>query len=111
MPAYVQHDLGECVAGSAVEVTPEQDGNVYLVDERNLGLYRRGRRFTALGGAAAAGVPFRLGVIEDGRWFVVLDLNGVRGRIRASVRRLDAAELAAAAGPARPSVTAEQLLR
>ena len=108
MPAYVTHDLGDCVAGSVVEVTPAQAGNVYLLDERNFDLYRRGRRFVGVGGPAAADVPFQLTVFADGRWVVLVDLGGTRGKIRASVRRLGAAE---AARVTRPAVTAEQLLR
>lgn len=114
MASYVIKDLGNCEAGEVIEVTPAQAGNVLLLDEANFALYRRGRRVRGVGGPAAAGVPFRLTVFSDGRWFVVVDLNGARGKIRASVRRLgagaDGAEAEAEDAP-RPSVTPEQLLR
>ncbi len=106
--AYVSKDLGDCEEGEIIEVTPAQAGNVLLLDEQNFGFYRRGRRIRGVGGPASAGVAVQLSVFADGHWFVVVDLNGVRGDIRASVRRLGTA---AAVGAAPSSVTAEQLRR
>jgi Domain of unknown function (DUF1883) len=95
MAAYTKHDLGHCEAGTVVEVTPAQASNVFLLDEHNFGLYRRGGRFRGVGGPAAAGVPIRLATFAKGRWFAVVDLGGTRGTIRASVRRLEATPIGA----------------
>lgn len=112
MPAYSTHDLGECTAGTVVEITPAQAGNVYLLDQRNLGLYRRGRPFTCVGGPAAKDVPVRLTVFSNDRWVVLVDLAGRRGTIRASVRTLDPAAIDADVTETLPAaVTAEELLR
>jgi hypothetical protein len=119
MAAYVNKDLGQCAAGEVIEVTPAQPGNVFLLDEQNFALYRRGRRVRGVGGPATPGTPMHLTVFEDGRWFVVVDLNGGKGKIRASMRRLDPAEAAAitaeaeageAAGAAPLAVGVDQLL-
>ena len=112
MAAYVKHDLGHCPAGSFVEVTPAQPANVYLLDERNFSLYRRGRAFNGVGSPAAAGETLRLLVPTDGEWFVVVNLGGGRGKIRASVRKLDPAAIDADISETLPAaLTAEQLLR
>jgi hypothetical protein len=112
MAAYTKHDLGQCTAGTVVEVTAAQAANVYLLDERNFDLYRRGRRFNGVGGPAAKGIPVRLSVFANGRWVVVVDLGGTRGTIRASVRTLDPAAIDADITETLPAaVTAEQLLR
>ncbi|WP_445150653.1 DUF1883 domain-containing protein [Baekduia sp. Peel2402] len=91
MPAFVTHDLGELQPGVIVEVTPEQPGNVLLVDPHNLKLYRSGRHGRAIGGPATANVPVRLIVPQKGSWFVIVDRGGMRGKIRAAVRTLDPA--------------------
>lgn len=112
MPAFVTHDLGELEAGVVVEVTPEQAGNVLLVDPHNLKLYRSGRRGRAIGGPAAANVPVRLTVPSKGAWCVVVDLGGVRGRIRAAVHLLDPASIDLDVSElVGPRVSAAQLLR
>lgn len=88
MPAFVIHDLGELQPGIIVEVTPEQPGNVLLVDPPNLALYRSGRQGRAVGGQAFAGTPLRLTVPHRGKWVVIVDRGGARGKIRASFRTL-----------------------
>jgi len=93
MPAFVTHDLGELQPGVIVEVTPEQPGNVLLVDPHNLKLYRSGRQGRGVGGPARVGVPMRLTVPYRGTWSVVVDRGGVRGKIHAAVRTLDPAAI------------------
>jgi hypothetical protein len=89
MPAYVTRDLGKLQAGIIVEVTPEQPGNILLLDPPNLALYRRGRQGRAVGAAAVPGIPVRLIVPQSGTWTVVVDRGGARGTIRAAVNTLD----------------------
>jgi hypothetical protein len=111
MPAFVTHDLGELQPGVVVEVTPEQQSNVLLVDPHNLKLYRSGRRGRGVGGPASANVPTRLTVPHKGAWFVIVDLGGVRGRIRAAVRTLDPVAIDADVSElVGPRVTAQDLL-
>jgi hypothetical protein len=112
MAAYVQHDLGHCEAGTAVQVTPAQASNVYLLDAPNFGLYRRRRRFQGVGGPAASGATLHMPIPRTGRWFVVVDLGGTRGTIGASVHMLDPAAIDADVTQVVPTaLTAEQLLR
>ena len=112
MPIYVKHDLGHVDAGAVIEITPAQDANVYLVDAPNLARYRRGQTMQAVGGPMQAGVPVQLSVMQAGEWFVVADLGGVRGKIRASVRVLPPAEVDADITETLPArLTTEQLLR
>jgi Domain of unknown function (DUF1883) len=111
MPAFVTHDLGELQAGIIVEVTPEQPGNVLLVDPRNLALYRGGRNCRGVGGPAKVGVPMRLTAPSGGAWFVVVDRGGMRGKIRAAVRTLDPAPIDAdVTDLVGPRLTARDLL-
>jgi uncharacterized protein DUF1883 len=93
MPAFVTYELGELQPGVAVEVTPEQAGNVLLMDPHNLGLYRKGRRGRAIGGPARKGVPVRLIVPHKDVWAVIVDMGGARGKIRAAVKTLDPATI------------------
>jgi hypothetical protein len=111
MAAYMKHDLGHCEAGTVVEVTPAQAANVFLLDEHNFALYRRGRRYRGVGGPAEPGVLTRLATFATGHWVVVVDLGGTRGTIRASVRKLDPATIDADVTDVVPNrVTARQLL-
>jgi hypothetical protein len=112
MAAYVKHDLGNRSAGAVVEVTPAHAANVYLLDERNFSLYRRGRRYRGVGGSFGAGVSVHLTVESDGHWFVVVDLAGKQGTIRASVRMVETEAIDADATHILPTaLTADQLLR
>lgn len=111
MPAFVIHDLGELEPGIIVEVTPEQPGNVLLVDPHNLKLYRSGRNGRGVGGPAFAGVPSRMTVPQRGKWFVILDRGGARGKIHASVRTLDPTAIDAdITETMAPRLSAQQLL-
>jgi hypothetical protein len=111
MAMFVKHDLGHCSAGSVVEVTPEQTSNVWLVDAHNFELYRRGKRFRGVGGTVVVDTTVTLQVQTDDRWMVIVDLGGGRGRIRASVRKLEPAAIDADVTEAMPrAVSAERLL-
>lgn len=111
MPAFVTHELGELQPGVVVEITPEQRCNALLVDPHNLKLYRSGRKGRAIGGPADANIPVRLIVPHKGTWFVIVDLGGVRGKIRAAVRTLDPATIDADVTDMLPErMSAERLL-
>lgn len=111
MATYVQKDLGECEAGQVIEITPAQHSNVVLLDEENYDNYRRGRRVRGVGGPTAAGVPIQLSVFHTGRWFAVVERTGGRGKIQASMRRLETAAIDADSTETVPTkLAAEQLL-
>lgn len=73
-----------------VEVSLDKQAHVRLMTDVNFALYRRGRRYSYTGGLAKVS-PVRLTAPRVGRWHVVIDLAGYRGRVRASVRVLSAA--------------------
>jgi Domain of unknown function (DUF1883) len=111
MAIFVKYDLGHCAAGSLVEVTPAQTSNVWLMDAHNFELYRRGRRGRAIGGTVAVDTTVQLQVQTDDRWMVVVDLGGGRGRIRASIKKLDAPAIDSDVAETLPrAVSAERLL-
>lgn len=111
MALFVKHDLGQLFTGVIVEVTPAHQANVYVMDARNFELYRRRRNARCMGGPARARVPVRFTIPTDDRWFVVVDLNGGRGKINASVRVLDPATIDAdVTDTVGSAVSAQQLL-
>lgn len=85
---YAHKDLGEQPGGT--EVTLRLEGsvaNVLLLDEYNYSLYRASRPFKYTGGLFRSS-PVTLTVPRDGRWHLVVDLGGYRGRVRAHVQRI-----------------------
>ena len=82
---YTRYDMGQQRAGT--EITVKLKGsvaNVILVDPVNLRRYQSGRPFLYTGGHYTRS-PVRLEVPEDGHWYIVVDLGGYRGRVRATV--------------------------
>lgn len=76
-----------------VEVTLDGQANVMLLDSANYERYRRGESFRYHGGLAQVS-PARLVPPHRGRWYVVVDLGGFAGKIRAGVRVLERANAA-----------------
>lgn len=82
------YDLGQLERGQIVEVTLKGNAaNVRLMDSSNFQSYKNGRRHTYYGGLAKSS-PVRLQVPNTGRWFVTIDMQGLRGSVRTSVRTL-----------------------
>lgn len=79
----------EASSGDVVEVELTSQANVRLLDGPNLRRFRRGERHEFYGGLAK-GSPVRIPVPGAGRWYVVVDLGGYGGSLRASVRLLAA---------------------
>jgi Domain of unknown function (DUF1883) len=77
-------------AGDVVEVTLSGQANVKLMDAPNYSAYQSGRPYKFHGGLAKVS-PLRLQVPYTGPWFVVVDLGGYSGQVRAAVRWLVAA--------------------
>lgn len=90
---FIHSDLGYDASGDVVEVTFSGDAaNVRLLDSPNFQRYRRGARHQYYGGLARRS-PVRLGIPHSGHWHAVVDMQGLRGRTRASFRVIPAAAL------------------
>jgi hypothetical protein len=91
---FVYHDLGQRTAGETVEVELSGNAaNVRLMDSSNFQSYKSGRRHTTYGGLARRS-PVHLPIPRAGHWYLVVDLVGLGGSVRSSVRVLP--------GPLRP---------
>lgn len=79
---YWYRALGEHEAGSTVEVHLRgSSANVRLLNEPNFHAYRKAQPFAYSGGFNRR-TPVHLTIPNDGRWWVVADLGGSRGRVR-----------------------------
>lgn len=82
------YDLGQLKRGQIVEVTLHGNAaNVRLMDSSNFQSYKNGRNHRYYGGLAKSS-PVRLQVPSSGRWYVTVDMQGLRGSVRTSVRTL-----------------------
>lgn len=82
---FIHTDLGYRQRGDRVEVTLSSGANVRLMDSSNFQSYRNGRNHRYVGGLAQRS-PVRLTVPNAGHWHVAVDMQGLRGSTRASVR-------------------------
>jgi hypothetical protein len=83
---FQYYDLGQLSGGETVVVTLSGNAaNVRLMDSSNYQSYRSGRRHTYYGGLAERS-PVRLIVPRSGRWYVTIDMQGLRGTVRFGVR-------------------------
>lgn len=85
---FAHYNLGYQSRGIAVEVTLSGSAaNVRLLDNSNFQNYKRGQRHRYYGGLAKRS-PVRLVVPHSGHWHVTVDLQGLRGQVRSSIRIL-----------------------
>lgn len=84
---FIHTDLGQRKRGEIVEVTLTSGANVRLMDSSNFNSYKNGRRHRYTGGLAKRS-PVRLQIPSTGHWHVAVDMQGLRGSTRASVRVL-----------------------
>ncbi len=84
---FIHTDLGQRKRGEIVEVTLTSGANVRLMDSSNFNSYKRGRRHRYTGGLAKKS-PVRLQIPSTGHWHVAVDMQGLRGSTKASVRVL-----------------------
>ena len=87
---FIHNNLGHRKSGEVVEVTLTSGANVRLMDQSNFTSYKAGRRHRYFGGLARRS-PVRLQIPHSGHWHVAIDMQGLRGRARASVRVLPSA--------------------
>lgn len=85
---FMQFDLGQQPSGATVRVTLNGNAaNVRLLDGSNFSAYRNGRSHRYTGGLVRRS-PIDLVVPRAGHWYVVVDMQGLRGQTRASVKVL-----------------------
>ncbi len=85
---FVQHDLGSRRGGEIVEIVLSGSAaNVRLMDSSNLSSYKNGRQHRYYGGLAKQS-PVRLQIPHSGTWYITVDMQGLRGSVRSSVRIL-----------------------
>ena len=85
------YDLKNLKAGERVQVTLQGSAaNVRLMDSSNYNNYKNGRRHTYYGGLITKS-PVVLGVPNSGHWYVTIDMQGLRGSVKSSVRVLPSA--------------------
>ena len=84
---FVQHDLGNRRRAEVVEVTLSAAANVRLMDSSNFNSYRNGRDHRYHGGLMKQS-PVHLAIPNSGRWYVTVDMQGLRGSVRSSARVL-----------------------
>ncbi|HDC4644023.1 TPA: DUF1883 domain-containing protein, partial [Enterobacter cloacae] len=84
---FIHNDLGQRKRGEIVEITLTSGANVRLMDSSNFSSYKNGRRHSYIGGLAKRS-PIRLQIPSSGHWHIAVDMQGLRGSTRASVRVL-----------------------
>lgn len=87
---YTVYDLGQCRRGERIQVSLQGNAaNVRLMDSSNYSSYRTGRRHRYYGGLVKRS-PIVLTVPSSGHWYITIDLAGLAGSVRSSIRRLPA---------------------
>lgn len=84
---FIHNDLGQRKRGEVVEITLTSAANVRLMSSSDFSSYKNGRRHRYIGGLARQS-PLRLQIPSSGHWHVAIDMQGLRGSTRASVRLL-----------------------
>ena len=75
----------DATGDETIFVSLDKQANVLLMDTNNFHNYKSGRGYRYLGGKAVKS-PCALRPPQAGRWYVVVDLGGYPGQVRASVR-------------------------
>lgn len=85
---FIHSDLGNLEKGRVVEIVLSGNAaNVQLLDSTNFNYYRNGRQYHYVGGLAKKS-PVHLSVPRTGHWHIAIDMRGLRGTVRSSVRVL-----------------------
>ena len=85
MSNYLYFPLGSRKRGDVAEVSLTRAANVRLLDSTNYLRYRQGRDHRGHGGLATRS-PVQIPIPSTGTWYVVVDMQGLRGSTRASVQ-------------------------
>ena len=85
---FTHYDLGTLSKGQIVEIyLSGSAANVRLMDSSNFQNYKNGRSHRYFGGLAKQS-PVRLPIPSSGHWHVTVDMQGLRGTVRSSIRML-----------------------
>ena len=85
---FQQYRLGQQTKGAVVEIILKGSAaNVRLMDSHNLSMFKQGKTHRYTGGLAKSS-PVRLTIPSTGQWHVTVDMQGLRGTVRSSVRML-----------------------
>lgn len=88
---FIHTDLGNRKAGETIEITLSGSAaNVRLMDNSNLSSYKNGRPHRYYGGLVTRS-PVHLQIPNSGHWHVTVDMQGLRGSVKSSVRVLPSA--------------------
>lgn len=88
---FTHYDMGNLEKGKIVQVTLKGSAaNVRLMDTTNFQNYRAGRKHRYYGGRVTRS-PYKISVPHSGRWHITIDMAGLRGTTRSSVRVLPSA--------------------
>ncbi|MEJ2898641.1 DUF1883 domain-containing protein [Acinetobacter sp. NS-4] len=88
--SFTQYDLGSRKSGEIIEVTLTASANVRLMQSSDLNNYKNGRRHSYRGGLITRS-PYRIAIPSSGRWYLTVDMQGLRGSTRSSIRILPSA--------------------
>lgn len=85
---FTHYDLGNLDRGRVIEITLQGNAaNVQLLDSTNFNNYKNGRQYRYIGGLAKQS-PIRLQTTHSSHWHIAIDLRGMRGNVRSSIRVL-----------------------
>ena len=85
---FTHYPLDHLTSGQIVEVTLlGSAANVRLMDSSNFQNYKNARQHRYHGGLVKQS-PFRLQVPRSGQWHITVDMEGLRGTVRSSIRVL-----------------------
>ena len=85
---FTYYDLGHRSSGEIVEITLSGSAaNVRLMDSSNYQSFKSSRQHQYVGGLAKRS-PVRLQIPHSGHWYVTVDLQGLQGSVRSSMRIL-----------------------
>ncbi|HLO53137.1 MAG TPA: DUF1883 domain-containing protein [Saprospiraceae bacterium] len=88
---YTVYDLGNKKRGEIIEITLQGSAaNVRLMDSSNYQSYKNGRSHRYTGGLAKKS-PIRLQIPNSGHWYVTIDMQGLIGTVRSSIRMMPSA--------------------
>ena len=87
---YTVYDLHQCNRGEQIQVTLQGSAaNVRLMDSSNYNNYKNGRKHRYYGGLIKMS-PIVLTIPNSGHWYITIDLAGLIGTVRSSIRKLPA---------------------
>ena len=80
---YLHWHFSSAGPDDVIQVTLDKQANVKLLDSINYQHYRQGKQYKYHGGLATQS-PIDLRPPRQGSWYLVVDLGGYAGRVRAS---------------------------